>query len=164
MSVLLLFSALPETIFRVAATAIFLLAMVITILMTIAGKKTMVFGWSENCRFRHRRPLGERTGKLQKPETPLPDAGTAEMYIYTLSEKYLRFVSVGSVSALVGAGSVPVCGGALSTFLPLGPFACERGRLAVCVFAPYRRGGDAGLVASPAAQAVGGGPAIYNKV
>ncbi len=127
MSVLLLFSALPETIFRVAATAIFLLAMVITILMTIASKKTMVFGWSENCRFRHRRPLGERTGKLQKPGTPSPDAGTAEMYIYTLSEKYLRFVSVGSVSALVGAGSVPVCGGALSTFLPLGPFACEKG-------------------------------------
>ncbi len=62
---------------------IFLLAMVITFLMTIAGEKMTVFGWPENCRFRHRHPLGERTGKLQKPEKPSPDAETAEMYIYT---------------------------------------------------------------------------------
>ena len=79
-------------VFRVAAMVISVLAMVITILMTIASIKKVVFGWSENRRFRRRQPLGERTDKLQEAEKPSPEAETAEMYIYTLSEKYLRYV------------------------------------------------------------------------
>ena len=63
---------------------ILVLAMVITILMTIAGEKMMVSGWSENGRFRHRCPCGERTGKRQRPEKPWPDAETSEMYIYAI--------------------------------------------------------------------------------
>ena len=51
-------------IFSIATMVILVLAMVITILMTIAIEKMTVFGWSENCRFRRRQPLGERTGKL----------------------------------------------------------------------------------------------------
>ena len=51
---------------------IFLPAMVITILMTIAGEKKVVFGRSENGHFRHRHHLSERTDKKQKAETPLP--------------------------------------------------------------------------------------------
>ena len=78
-------------VFRVAAMVIFLLAMVITILMTIASIKKVVFGWSENCRFCHRRTLGWRTDKLWKAEKPPPDAQTPEMYIYAISEKSLRF-------------------------------------------------------------------------
>ncbi len=69
---------------------IFVLAMVIRIVMTIASTKMTVFRWPENSLFRHRSPHGERTGKLQKAETLLTDAETAEMYIYTLSEKTLR--------------------------------------------------------------------------
>ncbi len=69
---------------------IFVLAMVIRIVMTIASTKMTVFRWPENSLFRHRIPHGERTGKLQKAETLLTDAETAEMYIYTLSEKTLR--------------------------------------------------------------------------
>ena len=52
---------------------IFVPAMVITILMTIASEKMMVFGWSENGHLGHHRPPGERTGKIQKAETPSPD-------------------------------------------------------------------------------------------
>ncbi len=63
---------------------ILVLAMVITILMTIAGEKMMVSGWSGNGRFRHRCPYGERTGKRQRPEKPWPDAETSEMYIYAI--------------------------------------------------------------------------------
>ena len=51
-------------VFRAAAMVIFLLAMVITILMTIASTKKVVCVVSENCLFRHRCPLGECTGKL----------------------------------------------------------------------------------------------------
>ena len=72
---------------------IFLLAMVITILMTIASEKMMVSGWSENGVFRHRCPLGERTDKLQKAKKSSPVAETPKMYIYTLLEKSLRYVS-----------------------------------------------------------------------
>ena len=82
-------------VFGVAAMVILVLAMVITILMTIASTEMTVFGWSENCRFRHRRPLGERTDKLQKPEKPSPDAETREMYIYAISEKTLQYRAVG---------------------------------------------------------------------
>ena len=78
-------------VFRGAKMVIFLLAMVITILMTIASTKKVVFGWSENCHFRHRRPQGERTDKWQEAEKPLTDTETAEMYIYAISEKYLRY-------------------------------------------------------------------------
>ena len=69
----------------------FLLAMVIRIVMTIASKKMMVSGRSENCLFRHRCPLGEHTDKLQKATKPSPDAETLKMYIYTLSEKSLQY-------------------------------------------------------------------------
>ena len=69
---------------------IFLLAMVIRNVMTIASEKMTVFRWSENWLFRHRCPIGEHTDKRQKTERPLPDAETAEMYIYTLSEKTLQ--------------------------------------------------------------------------
>ncbi len=51
---------------------ILVLAMVITILMTIASEKMMVFGWSENGRFRHRHHLGERTDKLWMVRKPSP--------------------------------------------------------------------------------------------
>ncbi len=78
-----LFSAPAKMVFGVAAMVIFLLAMVITILMTIASTLKVVFAPSENRRFRHRSPLGERTGKLQKGETPSSHAETPEMYIYT---------------------------------------------------------------------------------
>ena len=61
-------------IFGVAKMVIFSLAMVITILKTVASTLKVVFGWSENCRFPHRCPLGERTGKRQKTETPSPYA------------------------------------------------------------------------------------------
>ncbi len=60
-------------IFGVAAMVIFLLAMVITFLMTIASTLKVVFRWSENGLFRHRCTLGERTGKRQKAEKPSPD-------------------------------------------------------------------------------------------
>ena len=43
---------------------IFVLAMVITFLMTIASEKMMVSGWPENGCFRHRSPHGERTDKI----------------------------------------------------------------------------------------------------
>ena len=78
-------------IFGVAAMVIFSLAMVITILMTIASEKMAVLGWPENCLFRRRHPLGERTGKRQRAEKPSRDAETQEMYIYAKSEKYLRY-------------------------------------------------------------------------
>lgn len=39
---------------------IFMLAMVINIVMTIASTKKVAFGWSEKGRFRYRCPLGER--------------------------------------------------------------------------------------------------------
>ena len=74
-------------IFSIATMVILVLAMVITILMTIASEKMTVFGWSENCRFRHRHPHGERTGQLWKAEKPPPDAQAPEMYIYAISEK-----------------------------------------------------------------------------
>ena len=51
-------------VFGVAEMVIFLLAMVITILMTIASTGKVVFGYPENGYFRHRCPLGERTDKL----------------------------------------------------------------------------------------------------
>ena len=70
---------------------IFLLAMVFTILMTIASTRKAVFGWSENGHFRHRRPLGERTDKLWKGESSSPAAETPEMYIYAISEKPLQW-------------------------------------------------------------------------
>ena len=85
-----LFSAPARPVLGVAATVIFLLAMVITILMTIAGTLKVVFGQSENTLFRHRCPHGECTDKRQKPEKPSPDAERAKMYIYTFSEKSLR--------------------------------------------------------------------------
>ena len=75
----------------VTAMVIFVPAMVITILMTIASEKMMVFGWSENGGFSHRCPFGKCTGKLQKPETPSSEADGPEMYIYALSEKSLRY-------------------------------------------------------------------------
>ena len=74
---------------------IFLLATVITILMTVASEKTMVFGRSKNGRFRRRYLLGERTYKLQKVEKPSPKAETSEMYIYAMSEKSLRYRTGG---------------------------------------------------------------------
>jgi len=104
-------------VFRDAAMVILVLAMVITFLMTIASKKTMVFGWPENCRFRHRRPLGEHTGKLQKPEKPSDDAETAEMYIYTLSEKYLQHRMAGRPPTF--AVSQPAAALRRRHFLPL---------------------------------------------
>ena len=57
-------------IFGVVARAVFPLAMVITILMTIASTLKVVFGWSEKGCFCHRRLLGERTDRLWKAETP----------------------------------------------------------------------------------------------
>ncbi len=87
----LLFSVLSRMVFRVMAMVIFSLAMVITILMTIASEKMTVSRWPENGRFRHRCPLGERTDKTQKPEMPSPRGETEEMYIYAISEKYLRY-------------------------------------------------------------------------
>ena len=77
-------------VFGGAAMVILVLAMVITILMTIASTLKVVFGWPENRVFRRRHPLGECTGKRQASEKPSPDAETPEMYIYTLSEKSLR--------------------------------------------------------------------------
>ena len=62
----LLFPALLKTVFGITAMVIFLLAMVITFLMTIASEKKVVSGPSENTRFRHRHPLGKRTGKRQE--------------------------------------------------------------------------------------------------
>ena len=99
---------------------IFVLAMVITILMTIVSEKMAVFGWSENCHFRHRCPLGRRTGKLWKPLKPLPDAETPEMYIYTLLEKYLRCEAAAikvqaprpAVCGPAGVGATGVAAGA----------------------------------------------------
>ena len=81
-------------VFRVTAMVIFLLAMVITILMTIASTKKGVFGWLEICHFRRRHPLGERTDEIQKPEKPSPGGERAKMYIYTLSEKYLQYTPI----------------------------------------------------------------------
>ena len=69
---LLLFPALVRVVFRIAAMVIFLLAMVITILMTIASAKMMVSGWTENGHLSHRRPFGGRTGKRQKAENHRP--------------------------------------------------------------------------------------------
>ena len=76
---------------EVAAMVILVLAMVITIIMTIASTKMTVSGGLRMPVFDITAPQGERTDKRQELETPLPDAETAEMYIYTLSEKYLRY-------------------------------------------------------------------------
>ena len=70
---------------------IFSLAMVTTILMTIASEKMTVSRWPENGRFRHRCPHGERTDKLWKGESSSPAAETPEMYIYAISEKPLQW-------------------------------------------------------------------------
>ncbi len=91
---------------------IFVLAMVITILMTIASTLKVVFGWSENCHFRHRHTLGERTDKGEKPLKPSLSGQTPEMYIYTLSEKTLRSRFADRKSALAS----------WEPFLPFYPF------------------------------------------
>ena len=70
---------------------IFQLAMVITFLMTIASTRMDVFRVAIFCLFHHHCPYGERTDELQKPQMPSPDGETTEMYIYTFSEKYLRY-------------------------------------------------------------------------
>ena len=85
---------------------IFLPAMVITILMTIAGKKMTVFGWSENGHFRHRHLLGERTDNLWKADSPRPMSKRPKMYIYAISEKSLRYRSANCPSALADMNSV----------------------------------------------------------
>lgn len=103
-----LFSALPRQVFGVTKMVIFLLAMVITILMTIASIKKTVFGWSENCHFRHRHPLGGRTDKRQKAERPSPEAERPEMYIYTFSENTLRYPSANYPPALAVRKPAPV--------------------------------------------------------
>ena len=78
-------------VFRGAAMVIFALAMVIPFLMTIASTKKVVFEWYENSQFHYRRPFGERTDKIWKPQTPSPECETPKMYIYTLSEKSLQY-------------------------------------------------------------------------
>ena len=98
-----LFPALPGSVFRVTAMVIFLLAMVIRIVMTIASTKKVVFGWPEICHFRHRSTLGEHTDKSQKPEKPPSDAQKPQMYIYTLSEKIFTIQD----SALKAERTVP---------------------------------------------------------
>ncbi len=70
---------------------ILVLAMVITVLMTIASTKMTVFSPSENSHFRRRYPHGECTDKGQKPQKPSLAAETAEMYIYAISEKPLQW-------------------------------------------------------------------------
>ena len=97
---------------------IFLLAMVITILMTIASEKMMVFGSSGNGRFRRRCPRGERTDKLQKSKTPSPEAEKAEMYIYTLSENLLQSLWPGRPLALADSKTASAHGLAAFGFLP----------------------------------------------
>ena len=79
---------------------IFVLAMVITILMTIASTKKVVFGWPENSLFCHRCPLSECTDKVQLSPKPSPDAERPKMYIYTFSEKTLRCSMADYPSAL----------------------------------------------------------------
>lgn len=98
-----------ETGFRSHKDGHFLmLAMVITILMTIASIKKTVFGWSENCHFRHRHPLGGRTDKRQKAERPSPEAERPEIYIYTFSENTLRYPSANYPPALAVRKPAPV--------------------------------------------------------
>ena len=82
-------------VFRVAKMVIFLLAVVITIPMTIASTRKTVFRWSENTHIIHPSPPGERTDKLRKAESASPDGETPKMYIYTLSEKSLRYRTAG---------------------------------------------------------------------